>query len=356
MGSLRLLLALLVMASHFAYHQDKLNLGVFAVTGFYLISGYFMALSYRRFRQNSVTPVRHFYLDRALKLLPLYWLVLGTTVLAVVLLPVSHLYPILNQPPSVEKLFYNVFLLPVNYVFEPLSIQAILPHPYVPPSWSLATEMHFYLLVPLLTLLSSRYLKGLLILSVVIHLMSALLNYPNFSADAFGYRFIPGVLQFFIVGILLARGETKTLVYYWLSYALILATVSPALALSTQGWMNEQWLGILAILPIVWLLTQQAPNQQWKQLDKAIGNLAYPLFLVHFLIFYLVEQLFSFSLLKNRPTLDPLQMTEILSQWHHWQWLASLILAIGAAYLLAKLQQKVENTRYQIRGFNSLQS
>ena len=72
LGTLRLVLALMVVLSHAGVRVAGLNPGVIAVIGFYLISGYVMAgLIRRHYRQPAQAGA--FYLDRAVRLLPQYF-------------------------------------------------------------------------------------------------------------------------------------------------------------------------------------------------------------------------------------------------------------------------------------------
>lgn len=77
LGILRFILAMLVLLSHIPGLGMPLNPGVSAVILFYFISGYLMGRSYRRFQQHSQQPIRDFYLDRLLKLMPQYSVVGG---------------------------------------------------------------------------------------------------------------------------------------------------------------------------------------------------------------------------------------------------------------------------------------
>src|SRR5690606_1409329 len=122
-----------------------LNPGVSAVILFYFISGYLMGRSYNRFQLHSAYPARDFYLDRLLKLMPQYTVIVAVTFLLIHWLGPAQQTLFLDQAIEPIKVVLNFALLPANYVFEPFSISAMLPHPIVPPAWSLSSEFHFYL-------------------------------------------------------------------------------------------------------------------------------------------------------------------------------------------------------------------
>jgi peptidoglycan/LPS O-acetylase OafA/YrhL len=151
LGSFRFLLAWFVMLSHLpnSPFAKNFNLAVSAVIMFYFISGYLMYKSFK-FKGNFFKSAKIFYLKRILRLFPLYLIVLFATILAISIFGKSELVPLLNQDLDAKKIFLNSILILNNYVFCPFEIDALLPHPLIPPTWSLSTEWHFYLLVPFL--------------------------------------------------------------------------------------------------------------------------------------------------------------------------------------------------------------
>jgi peptidoglycan/LPS O-acetylase OafA/YrhL len=102
----------------------------------------------------------------------------------------------LNSPVKPQRILLNLLLLPINYVFEPLSIAARLPHPLVPSAWSLSSEFHFYLLLPLTLMLGRRGFALVVVGAGTIQITALLHSISTFNSDNFGYRFIFGVLVF----------------------------------------------------------------------------------------------------------------------------------------------------------------
>jgi len=82
-GLLRTILALLVVGSHLGAFGGA----TFAVKGFFIISGFYMALVIST-RYHKL-PVGDFYASRLLRLLPLYW-VIGLLTVAAELWLVPH--------------------------------------------------------------------------------------------------------------------------------------------------------------------------------------------------------------------------------------------------------------------------
>ncbi|MEA3638317.1 MAG: acyltransferase [Lamprobacter sp.] len=330
---IRLSLALAVMLSHFPGARLRFNVGVMAVVCFYIISGYLMQKSYLRFRAHGVRPIRGFYRDRLLRLMPLYWLVLGLSLVSLWLLEVPPWLPLLAQEPGLLSVLLNTLLLPANYVFPPLEIPALLPHPLIPPAWSLAAELHFYLLVPLLVGLRPGWLLVLGLLSLGVQAAAVAYDTPVFGADAFGYRYLPGVLVFFIFGLLLARSAGALVLLLWAAVAALFLVVAPAYGLLGRGYAQEQWLGALVFVPVL-VLVLGAKRPRRLGFDRLLGDLAYPVFIAHFLVFLWVGQWLEVD--------DPLF------------WPASLAAVLGLSLLLSQVQRLFERRRLALRGFDSL--
>ena len=333
LGTLRLGLALAVMLSHFPEARLRFNIGVMAVVCFYIISGYLMQKSYARFRAHGGQPVRGFYRDRLLRLMPLYLLVLGLSLVSLWLWEVPPWLVLLAQEPELLSVLLNALLLPANYVFAPLEIPALLPHPLIPPAWSLAAEMHFYLLVPALVALRPGWLAVLGLMSLAFQVAAVSIDTPSFGADAFGYRYLPGVLVFFILGLLLARGARGLALGLWGAFAVLFLVAAPAYGLLGRGYAQEQWLAVLIFVPVlVWILGAQGPAR--SALDRVLGELAYPVFITHFLVFLWVGQWLDVE--------QPLF------------WPTSLAAVLLLSLLLSQVQRLFERRRIALRGFASL--
>lgn len=82
MGTLRLLLALAVVLFHsgpFVFTGSDWVGGIVAVEGFFVVSGFYMALV---LHQRYGGRLRDFYANRLLRLFPLYWAALALYLVA----------------------------------------------------------------------------------------------------------------------------------------------------------------------------------------------------------------------------------------------------------------------------------
>jgi peptidoglycan/LPS O-acetylase OafA/YrhL len=280
LGTLRLLLAVLVAVSHAGMHLRGLNPGVVAVIGFYLISGYVMAgLIRRHYAQPRGAPA--FYLDRAIRLLPQYLFYVAITL-------AWHLYSradnyFLSRFPSPLDILNNLAVVPLNYYMFNGSDRYTL----IPPAWSLGAEAQFYLLAPLVLLWPKRLLAmGLLGLGVYGAALAGFLN-----SDWFGYRLLPGVLLFFLLGAYLQhlhhqQQRTRALGVTALVVALAALTIGLLHHNGTlrQPYNLETLLGLLLGIVALQLLATCA-RSDW---DDLAGDLSYGVFLNHFLIIWVV--------------------------------------------------------------------
>jgi peptidoglycan/LPS O-acetylase OafA/YrhL len=82
MGCFRLFLALSVLASHYWFWRINFWMGAYiAVTAFYVISGFYMSLVLDT-KYTGRRGLLTFYSNRALRLFPVYWIVLLLTAIA----------------------------------------------------------------------------------------------------------------------------------------------------------------------------------------------------------------------------------------------------------------------------------
>jgi peptidoglycan/LPS O-acetylase OafA/YrhL len=257
-GSYRLFLALLVVLSHFGLTIHGFNPGQWAVICFYVLSGFLMEKQYHKLAQSG--GIFLFYLDRLLRIYPTYF--------------ITMIFCAIATPVGLRDTILNLALLPLNYsTFTQIPI-------LVGPAWSLACEVHFYLLVPFLSDLSTRVLRALLALSLGLFAFSEFLHESTFWA----YTGLPGTLFTFLSGILISRRDWSTLrLIYGIVTVLLLLFVGTkffAEGLPTGIHINV-CIGFLVSIPATVFLSQSSPKVAW---DQFLGLFSYPIFLVHMLV------------------------------------------------------------------------
>lgn len=300
-GSYRLVLALLVALSHCGLTLFGFNPGQWAVICFYVLSGFLME---RQFKKLSVDGgVTSFYIDRFLRIYPVYFVVTALCAMA--------------MPIGFRDTLINFTLLPQNYA-------AFTGVPtLVGAAWSLACEVHFYVLVPLLTQLSNKALRIIIALSLTLFAFSVFL--PNNAFWAYGG--IPGILFAFLSGMLINRSDWQTLIWTYVAVFTLFAAFSSTKMLSIvlpTGININVCLGYMCAIPSTVFLSKLSPKVEW---DKFAGLFSYPLFLIHMLVLHLC-----------------------LERWRHpsvWTFIGLSLLASGVLVLV--VEKPSDLLRYRVR-------
>ena len=162
-----------------------------------------------------------------------------------------------------------------------LGWQALL----VPQSWSLSMELMFYALAPFLARLSWRWLAAIAAASIALRLSGYLLpvNYPIWQG-----RFFPTALFLFVFGMLaqkalpLAAALPKAVGWIvnvaLLALMIMLPAVSDALHINSEITRWAMYVLIAVAIPFVFNAFKNFALDRW------IGDLSYPLYLVHLLV------------------------------------------------------------------------
>lgn len=280
MGFIRLFLAFLVLISHMGYSCYGYNPGVMAVAVFYLLAGHVVA----KLWLNAPTHqrLRWFMRDRALRILPQYYVSLAVAILLWGWLQPDNFH--VSAQPDLFDWFANLSLIPLNYfMFNGVDGFTLLA-----PAWSLAVEVQFYLLVPLLFTYRPS-LWWALALSLLVY---GLAQSGDLNPDIYGYRLLPGVLFLFIAGALCiqpTRWQCRLLWGGWLGGVVYVGYLlnQP----HNPSFVLEVALGFVVGLPLVWRHSQH-PHRfkgMWRTLQQRAGLYSYALFLIHFPIMWLVQ-------------------------------------------------------------------
>lgn len=288
-GTFRLILAVLV-SSHHWFDQIKLpdffiqqwsysyfGQGVFAVIGFYILSGFLMSYVYQKRYKIQSQPDWLFWLDRTLRIFPQYFFYLAISA-------ISYRY-IFNQQFQFTVLssLAHITLIPLNYFqILPISVVAGSRFPLIPVTWSLGLIFQFYLLIPFLTR-QPRLLDKLSLASVLFFGFDSLWgNNPSLLS----YYLIPGVFFVFSLGIYLRRyldhqeNHAKRLVQLIYSICIIIASLLFVQHKLDKGVVIEILLGVFIWVPVILWLSRYSYQ---KSIDMFLGNLAYGVFLNHFI-------------------------------------------------------------------------
>jgi peptidoglycan/LPS O-acetylase OafA/YrhL len=306
-GVIRVLLAAAVVLWHapgWIGHDPYMSIvrplpGYFAVQGFYVISGFYMELLRKKY---APAPIWIFYSNRYCRLIVSYWIVLAVTVLLIALMP-GVSFPPATFLASFKSdsagewalvVFSNIMMFGQDLlsVLFSLNSNALL----IPQGWSLALELWFYLLVPLLWRASDRTLWIIVAASLALRLIIVSSSLPFWPWQQ---RFFPAEIMFFALGMLSFRrsNEILTVVRGGRACLLIVSTsiifagwlvTWPKTIIeqnSVVAWPNSVLVGAILYftLPAMFSLTSRS------RLDRLIGEFSYPIYLVHITLWYFVQ-------------------------------------------------------------------
>ena len=303
MGILRFLLALSVIFEHTGLFMGfALGDGRLAVQTFYMISGFYMSLVWTEKYSKLPNPVRTFYISRALRIYPMYFVVLCCMVVMGLLSglknPAFHFVEAgitLGWPTAIWVYLTQLTLVGME---TPLFYNFALNHYMVlPVAWTLGLELTFYLLVPLLLPRFSTLL-AVLAVSILIRIV-AYNNGPTDSTELnnllWSYRFFPFEIAMFLAGSLAHR------VYAHLPDRLLRFLANPEVYFLTVLGLLGGLCYFKLLLPdfgeaIYWLYYSMAIfgivvlflHTKTSKCDSYIGELSYPMYISHIPVLWVV--------------------------------------------------------------------
>jgi peptidoglycan/LPS O-acetylase OafA/YrhL len=286
MGLMRLFLAMVVAADHWWFNmlhpkaiivEDEYKLGFnsgYAVMFFYVISGFLITYTLTRNYKPNLEGTATFYRNRFIRIYSLYWPMVVLTFLVV-----SGAWAQFLAVDTWDKLT-GIFLVGMDWRLS----FASYPHANfaagirgLEQAWTLGAELVFYLLAPLLM----RYWK------VAVFLLVASFGARAYFVAAYGtdlqtvwtYHFIGTTFGFFMLGHLICRFG-RLLVEPLMGWALlgcslaVMALYSSYASYDTLRFWGSTFFFTLS-LPGLFEATK---NIRWMNL---LGDLSYPLYLVH---------------------------------------------------------------------------
>lgn len=296
MGLVRLLLALSVVMVHIGYAAQPLGAyGRVAVQAFFAISGFYISMA---LSTSYAGATRAFWVNRALRLYPVY-LVVAALTLAARGLGSDFLHQFAALPPAAQGWLAatNVALLGQDWTMFLGLHDGVLrfvtdfrdssPPLYrfllVPPAWSLGLELTFYALAPWLLRLRTPVLVGLAIASLGVRIALAA---AGLFEDPWSYRFFPSEVSMFLVGALayrayavMERGARQHRRGQIATACACVAIVLYARLPVPEPAKSIFFLSLFVLaLPAIFLASKDS------RIDRFIGDLSYPLYISHFLV------------------------------------------------------------------------
>lgn len=292
MGLLRIILALSVVAGHSRSSIFGFN-GVgatVAVPIFFVISGFYMAMILNE--KYISTPSSKFYASRAMRIYPIYFI----GVMLALTINHSEIYSIFKGLTTIPKIYMIISNLTIFggdltnqfcWLMQNGQCERPINLSLNAPAWSLSPELLFYLAAP--AFIRSRKLTVLVwFIGCSYYYLIDGLVYPieKFGSLAYGnmtfiYSFFPSSVLYFATG---ALGYHYVKIRNKFSYLLALVML---VALCNVPLFIPPWMFVcLGVgIPSLFLLTKDI------KIDRVIGELSYPVYILHFPLVNLYDKL-----------------------------------------------------------------
>lgn len=283
-GALRLILAALVVLSHFA---GVVLVGWLAVQVFLVLSGFLITGVVTRIYGHNVDGFVRFVATRFLRLFPTYWVLLCVGALALASLPadaVGQLSGVLGLPKSLGEWAMNISLVYPS-VF-PGNLEAKIS----PPTWTLTVELFYYVLIGVGLTASERLARGALFwgaLYIAVVWMAGApvaLHYGAIMAGLFPFalggwlyhvRGRAGPSLSWLQGSAGVTMAVSLCLWNALMCAL-LASDQPGAGFYVVFHLNTVLAGVLILA-----LDRAPTSERAARWDRWLGDLSYPVYIVH---------------------------------------------------------------------------
>jgi len=303
MGLFRLTLALCVVLGHGLDLPIPAATPDIAVQTFYIVSGFYMALVLTE-RYHSL-PI--FFTNRLLRLYPAYLVVAAATVAHALVR-----WGLGRESNSPGLLSYETHFAPLDVLSKSYlvltnlllwgqdvamylrvadggrslafttnfmnSVPRVETFLLVPQAWSLSIELGFYLLAPWLISRGTKTLIAIVAATIALRLALASIG---LTFDPWTYRFFPVEIGSFVFGMVLYRSMPHRRASPGTQRIATAGLILMTLVLST---LPQTWVTRLAFYAYVgWALPLAFQLTRENRVDRYLGELSYPVYLVHLL-------------------------------------------------------------------------
>jgi len=302
LGVLRFCLSLLVIDAHYGFVGHRIQMamvgrfgvdrlayvgsGGIAVSGFFVVSGYLITLVLCRKYDAGWHGAKAFYISRALRIYPLYWLVFAGYWLALVWLGDAPAFASWRLPGELSLLPYGIAGMAADQnAFGLTTTDPLL----IGPAWTLCYDLLFYLLAPWLfvKVRTCWWIATLGFGYVVAFVLFADHRPPVWFQFFYGtgmpylFMFAAGALAYHYRGALQwGSGGTAALIA-----GVVWVTFFP---LGMANAYLNSLVAVLLFVPLVAMLGRPGSN---PRVDRLLGDLTYATYLVHLPLLLLAQRL-----------------------------------------------------------------
>jgi len=257
-----------------------------AILGFLLISGFSIGASFMREPDG-------FLLRRVQRIYPIYLTAIALAYFVFVSEHAAH--------PSPWVVLVNLFFL--NQVFTPDSM--------IGPAWSLSLEFWLYCLTPLLFMCKDAALRKLMWLSLAAFVVytcgRTLFGWDYYSGTRWGLN-LPLLSFIWLAGLRLARNASqpkpvlKEVGLLFAAHIMLAASIQFAaqwkhsnLQVFFEHDLVEFVMRAGTLTFVLWtfvrLLTGERVKKQTSRFLRTLGDMSYPLYLIHIPIYYVLDRI-----------------------------------------------------------------
>lgn len=280
------------------------GLGAKGVQLFYFISAFTLFLSYNNRKYQEQFPISNFYIRRFFRIAPLYYLAM--------IYYIIKLYLDEGIKTSLKEILLNFTF---THGFSPVYINHL-----VPGGWSIAVEMCFYVMVPLLMSKINNINKAVLFIFVSLLIRFIFLQYfelypvsSNLDINNnYMYWYLPNQLPCFAIGILfyfiVAENITpkiKAMKNNSLGI-IIVALLASLLCVIDQvfiGWNFFSWdlMFCLVFFVLAIVLSLNKMSFLVSKFATICGKYSYSMYITHFIVLFWIKKMDSkFHIVPNK--------------------------------------------------------
>ena len=263
--------------------RDLFNLGSFAVSLFFLISGFVIALSLNK--NDKIKTVKKFIIKRFFRLYPTYWLSILAIVTAVYLLDLKNQY-------SIRDILFNFTMF--QDLFHIQNIDGVY--------WTLAIELKFYILSAIFYFLG--YLKNIKYIFAIFLLLSMITLFLSYFDGEKGYfNLTISYLLLMYLGTAFYFRYKKTItnndLYIMILFTILYFILYTFMALERGGGELFGY-GISTIVAILIFLWTIDFKSHISSITRFFGEISYSLYLFHQVLgYFFIDYLISINIDLN---------------------------------------------------------
>ncbi|WP_152222791.1 acyltransferase [Pseudomonas sp. SCB32] len=285
LGIFRFILALMVVLAHISEQKPFLHFGVFAVFGFYIVSGYLMTLVLCETYSFKFAP---FAINRALRLYPVYFLTAILAFTAIYITPApDKFHPAWYMWSRPQDFLGNIFIFPFEFYDAYFRV--------IPPAWSVAVELVCYFLLWAFVARSKATAVATLLAATTYHIYSLISGmdwqsrYFPFYAALLPFSVGACTYHFRSLSRLLPTKREKLFTALTIAWVVNLVTCGFLSSFEDKKFNIFFYSNFALLGALIFTLVNSTTVKTFKRSGKILGDLAYPVFLTHWPVAFVIS-------------------------------------------------------------------